>query len=56
MWPAILWNGMEKAGENINGGDSINMAYTFCWNWYRGIKSPQIIIEDIVKAPGGNYA
>ena len=49
-WPAILWNGKDKAGDGIIAGDRVDLLYTFNHNWHGGIERPQIIIIDICKS------
>jgi single-stranded-DNA-specific exonuclease RecJ len=49
-WLAIFWNGREKAKDDIDAGDRVDLLYTFTRNWYKGTERPEIIIRDIVKS------
>jgi len=49
-WPAILWNCIDKANDELAAGDKVDLLYTFNRNWYNGVDRPEIIIRDMCKS------
>jgi single-stranded-DNA-specific exonuclease len=48
-WPAILWNGSERARGEFNPGDEVNVVYRLSKSFFQGQEVLQMIIQDIEK-------
>jgi single-stranded-DNA-specific exonuclease len=49
-WPAVYWNAAEKVNTDFTKGDAVDAVFHIERNWYKGVETPQLCIQDLQKA------
>ncbi|MDR1143683.1 MAG: single-stranded-DNA-specific exonuclease RecJ [Spirochaetaceae bacterium] len=49
-WPAVYWNAADRINVDFRIGDTVDMVYTVNRNWFNGMETPQLIVQDIGKS------
>ena len=49
-WTALYWKAAEKLNTEFTIGDSVNAVFTVGRNTFNGTTTPQMIIQELVKA------
>ena len=50
QWPAVFWNATDCAMTEIRAGDVVDMAYSFTYDSYRKVETPQLLVKEIRKS------
>ena len=51
LWPAIYWNSSDRAGRDLNIGDTVDAIFRVDYNYFRNKTTPQLVIIDMEKSP-----
>ena len=51
IWPAIYWNSSDRAGRDLNVGDTVDAIFRVDYNYFRNKTTPQLVIIDMEKSP-----
>ncbi|MBO7429927.1 MAG: single-stranded-DNA-specific exonuclease RecJ [Spirochaetia bacterium] len=51
IWPAIYWNSSDRAGRDLNVGDTVDAIFRVDYNYFRNKSTPQLVIIDMEKSP-----
>jgi len=51
IWPAIYWNSSDRAGRDLNLGDTVDAIFRVDYNYFRNKTTPQLVIIDMEKSP-----
>jgi hypothetical protein len=46
-WTAIYWDGAKQISEQVHPGDVLDVAFRLKRNYFKGMETPQMIIEDL---------
>jgi single-stranded-DNA-specific exonuclease len=46
-WPAVYWQAAEKVKRDFDLGDSVDLVFRVNRNWFKGIETPQLIVNDL---------
>jgi single-stranded-DNA-specific exonuclease len=49
-WPAVYWNAADRINVDFRIGDTVDLVYTVNRNWFNGMETPQLIVQDIGKS------
>jgi single-stranded-DNA-specific exonuclease len=50
-WPALFWDAAERViNKEFDKGDYVDAVFTITRDWYKGIATPQMIINDLQKS------
>ncbi|MDR2662761.1 MAG: single-stranded-DNA-specific exonuclease RecJ [Treponema sp.] len=48
-WPAVYWNAADRINVDFRTGDTVDLVYTVNRNWFNGMETPQLMVQDIGK-------